>query len=153
MWRYTRRAFHAERARLFLQLRQRFHEHRKHTKWHSAVTASQAPQPATTEWRLLEKYWLLVFDEWLVTMQVETRPSRLLWEHYYAEAVRLILFRSVAARSVFEELFTSENFRPFRLEFGEEIVRLCPTPMLRVENALHELRAARVKGRGWRWWK
>jgi hypothetical protein len=101
-----------QRAGIFLDLRNRYNS--IHELLPDYIFNSQTiPKKDTTDWKVLEKYWLLSFDEWFVTKYIIASDKEALWSQFYRNAQQSSL-RYIAMRLVLREMFSG------RISFGEK---------------------------------
>jgi hypothetical protein len=101
-----------QRAEIFLNLRSRFNS--IHEFLPDYVFNSQSiPQKDTSDWRIIERYWLLSFDEWFITKYVISYDKEFLWFQSYKKVQQSSL-RNTGMREVLKVMFAG------RISFGEK---------------------------------
>lgn len=112
-----------QRAAIFLDLRSRYNI--IHELLPDYIFSSQnIPQTGTGDWKIIERYWLLSFDEWFISKYVISYDKEVLWSQFYKKAQQSSL-RYVGMRVVLREMFAGRiSFGEKRDEYLREIQRL-----------------------------
>jgi hypothetical protein len=112
-----------QRAAIFLDLRSRYNV--LHELLPDYVFSSQnVPQKGSSDWRIIERYWLLSFDEWFITRYVIHYDKGILWLQFYKKVQQSSL-RYIAMRVVLKEMFEGRiSFGEKRDEYLKEIQRM-----------------------------
>jgi hypothetical protein len=117
-----------QRAAIFLDLRGRYniiHELLPEYVFNSQII----PQRDSRDWRVIERYWLLSFDEWFVTNYIISYDKGALWLQFYRKVQQSALTHN-SMRVVLKEMFEGRvSFGERRDEYLKEIKRM--------ENQLH----------------
>jgi hypothetical protein len=109
-----------QRADIFLNLRSR------HNSIHGLLpeyifNSQTIPQENTEDWRNIEKYWLLSFDEWFIATNVITYDERFLWLQFYRPVQKSSLNHD-GMRTVLKVMFDGKiSFGGQRKEYLTEI--------------------------------
>jgi hypothetical protein len=112
-----------QRAAIFLDLRNRFSS--IHQLLPDYIFSSQnIPQKGTDDWKIIERYWLLSFDEWFINRYVISYDKGALWIQFYRTAQQSSL-RYTGMRLVLKEMFVGRiSFGKKRDEYLKEIQKM-----------------------------
>jgi hypothetical protein len=111
-WRSWNNSKLNQRAEIFLDLRNRFNSIYDFLPDY-IFNSETIPQKDTSDWRIVERYWLLSFDEWFITKYVILYDKEFLWLQFYRKVQQSSL-RNTGMRAVLKEMFAG------RISFGEK---------------------------------
>lgn len=110
---------------LFIALRSRYLE--IHGELPLAVRqADWTPAEDTDEWRAIERYWYVSFDEWFSTRKLGDSAGKMLWNEFYCHVLQSSLENPSMKKVLLKMLHGSVSFgsRTFRDEFRAELTTL-----------------------------
>jgi hypothetical protein len=111
-----------QRAEIFSTLRDRFSEIHGQLPKHILDTESpHIVERATDEWAIIERYWLLSYDEWFITNHIITYDKKALWLQFYRRVQQSSL-RFPGMRMVLKDMLAGRiSFGKKRDEYLKEI--------------------------------
>lgn len=113
----------AATTNLFIVLRSRYLE--IHGQLPLAVRQKNwVPVKNTDEWRAIERYWYVSFDEWFSTRKLGDAAGQKLWNEFYCHALQSSLKNSAMRIVLLEMLHGSVSFGNFREQFMAELTVL-----------------------------
>lgn len=127
---------------LFIALRSRYLE--IHGQLPLEVRQSNwKPAKDTDEWRAIERYWYVSFDEWFSTRKLGESAGKKLWNEFYCYALQSSLKNAAMREVLLSMLQGSVSFGSFREEFKAELTSLWP-----VSHPILETLEENSKGNG-----
>lgn len=108
---------------LFIALRSRYLE--IHGQLPLAVRLKGwVPVEDTDEWRAIERYWYVSFDEWFSTRKLGDAAGQRLWDEFYCHALQSSLKNFSMRKVLLNMLHGSVSFGSFLEEFRSELTTL-----------------------------
>lgn len=108
---------------LFISLRSRYLQ--IHKSLPSEVReADWVPNKDSDEWKAIEQYWYVSFDEWFSTTKIGGRINAKLWKNFYSHALRHSLKIKGMKVVLLSMVNGSVSFGSFRDEFVKELTIL-----------------------------
>lgn len=117
------RAQNEGKAKLYLDLRSRYLEIRRHVP-DAYFDISANIEESDANWIFLEQYWYQAFDEWFTTNKLHNGKYRDLWSTYFRPAIQSTLKYRAMRKVVWRMTKGHVSFGAFGDEFREALDQL-----------------------------